>query len=209
MSDAVAYADALKRQPMQARSARRIEALRDAAAELLRDREPETITVRDLAARAGVPTGTLYQFFDDKDAVLQALAVRFLAAMPGVMDDALASGRDEWTATIDGVVDAYAAMIREHPAIRRLWLSGTLDGATRRLERETDATLASSLGALLRKQAGTGRGTPAQWRALVALVDGLLHHAFTEDPDGDPIVLRETRRAARAYAGAVLGVTAG
>jgi hypothetical protein len=42
-------------------------------------------------------------------------------------------------------------------------------------------------------------------RALVALIDGLLHHAFTEDPAGDATVLRETRRAARAYAGAVLG----
>ena len=205
MSDALAYAHALKRQPAQARSARRIEALLDAAAELLRDHEPEEITVRDLAAQAGVPTGTLYQFFEDKDAVLQALAVRFLAAMPGVMDDALASGRGGWPETIDRVVDAYAAMIREHPAIRRLWLSGALDGATRSLERETDATLASRLGALLREQAGTRRGTPAQWRALIALIDGLLHHAFTEDPDGDATVLRETRRAARAYAGAVLG----
>jgi AcrR family transcriptional regulator len=202
----VAYAHALKRRPTQERSARRIEALLDAAAELLRDHEPDAITVRDLAAKAGVPTGTLYQFFENKDAVLQALAVRFLAAMPGVMDDVLASRRGAWTDTIDGVVDGYAAMIREHPAIRRLWLSGTLDAATRRIERETDATLAGSLGALVREQAGTRRGTPAQWRALIALIDGLLHLAFTEDPSGDVIVLRETRRAARAYTAAILGV---
>jgi len=208
VSDTVAYAHVLKRPPAQARSARRIEALLDAAADLLRDQEPEAITVRALAERAGVPTGTLYQFFEDKDAVLQALAVRFLAAMPAVMDRALAAGGGGWPDTVDRVVDAYADMIREHPAIRRLWLSGTLDGATRRLERETDATLATRLGALLRAQAGTRRGTPAQWRALVALIDGLLHHAFTEDPDGDATVLRETRRAARAYAGAVLGTTA-
>ena len=93
------------------------------------------------------------------------------------------------------MVDGYAAMVREHPAIRRLWLSGTLDAATRRLERETDATIATRLGALLREQAGTRRGTPEQWRTLVALIDGLLRHAFTEDPDGDP------RRAARGAPG--------
>ena len=57
VSDPAAYAHILKRRPAQARSARRIEALLDAAAELLRDREPEAITVRDLAAAAGVPTG--------------------------------------------------------------------------------------------------------------------------------------------------------
>ena len=108
-------------------------------------------------------------------------------------------------ATVDRVVDAYADMIREHPAIRRLWLSGLLDTATRRVERETDATIAARLGALLRDQAGTRRGTAEQWRTLVALIDGLLRHAFTDDPAGDPAALREARRAARAYAASVLG----
>ena len=103
------------------------------------------------------------------------------------------------------MVDGYATMIREHPAIRRLWLSGTLDAATRRVERETDATIATRLGALLREQAGTRRGSAAQWRTLVALIDGLLRLAFTDDPEGDPVALREARRAARAYAGEVLG----
>jgi len=208
VSDPLPYAHLLKHLPAQARSARRIEALLDAAAELLRDREPEAITVRDLAAAAGVPTGTLYQFFEDKDAVLQALAVRFLAAMPGVLDASVAAAGRDWSATIGRVIDDYAAMIREHQAIRRLWLSGTLDAATRRVERETDATIASSLGALLREQAGTRRGTPEQWRTLVAMIDGLLVHAFTDDPGGDPVRLREARRAARAYAADVLGTTA-
>ena len=35
--------------------------------------QPGDISVRDLAAAAGGPTGTLYQCFEDKDAVLQAL----------------------------------------------------------------------------------------------------------------------------------------
>ena len=204
MSSPAPYAPILKRRPAQARSARHIEALLDAAADLLRDRQPEAITVRDLAAAAGVPTGTIYQFFDDKDAVLQALAVRFLSEMPEVLDVAPASARDDWPGTVGAVVDGYAAMVREHPAIRRLWLSGTLDAATRRVERATDATIAARLGALLREQAGSRRGTAEQWRTLVALIDGLLRHAFAEDPGGDPTALREARRAARAYAGVVL-----
>lgn len=206
MSEPLPYAHLLKRQPTQERSARRIEAILDGAADLLRDHEVQDIAVRDLADAAGVPTGTLYQFFDDKDAVLQALAVRFLAAMPGVLDASLPPGRGDWERTIGHVIDGYAAVIREHPAIRRLWLSGTLDTATRQLERETDASIAASLGAVLREQAGSRRGTPEQWRSLVALINGLLVHAFTENPDGDRLALREARRAARAYAGAVLRV---
>lgn len=207
MNQPLVYAHVLKRQPAQDRSIARVEALLDAAAELLRDREPEAITVRDLAAGAGVPTGTLYQFFEDTDAVLQALAVRYLAAVPAVLDEALRPGGEDWSRTVGRVVDAYAAMIREHPAIRRLWLSGVLDAATRRLEQETDASLAVRLGGVLRAQAGTRRGTPQQWRTLAALINGLLQHAFSEHPAGDPAALREARRAARAYAGTVLGET--
>lgn len=206
MSDALAYAHLLKRRPVQARSAHRVEAILDAAARLLRDAEPGEITVRELAAAAGVPTGTLYQFFADKDAVLQALALRFLAAMPGVLEAALADDDGSWERTVELVVDGYAAMIREHPAIRRLWLSGALDAATRRRERETDGEIAAELGRRLAEQAGGRRGTPEQWGTLVALVDGLLRHAFAEDPAGDPQLLRELHRAARAYTAAVLRV---
>lgn len=204
MSAELPYGHLLKRRPSQARSRQRVEALLDAAADLLRDREPDEVTVRDLAAAAGVPTGTLYQFFDDKDVVLQALAARFLAAMPAVLDATLAPAGHDWSRTVGDVVDAYAAMVRAHPAIRRLWLSGALDAGTQRLERETDATLATRLGAALNAQAETRRGTPAQWRTLAALINGLLAHAFTEDPDGGATALREARRAARAYAGAIL-----
>lgn len=141
--------------------------------------------------------------------MLQALAVRFLASMPGVLDGVLAPGPGDWATTVDRVVDAYAAMIREHPAIRRLWLSGTLDAATRRIERETDSTIATRLGDVLQQQAGSAHGTDDQWQALVALIDGLLRHAFREDPDGDAVALREGRRAARAYVAVVLRLDPG
>lgn len=198
------YAHILRRTPSQDRSVQRVEAILDAAADLLHNRDPEQITVRELAHAAGVPTGTVYQFFADKDAVLQALAVRFVAGFPAVLDEATAMPGGTWNDTIERVVLAYAAAVRAHPAIRRLWLSGTLDAATRQIERETDATIAAALGAALQRQAASLRGTAAQWEVLVALINGLLVHAFTADPDGDEDILREAVRAADAYAGAIL-----
>lgn len=197
------YAPLLKHRPAQARSAQRVEAILDAAAELLESLEPEAITVRALADGAGVPTGTLYQFFDDRDTVMRSLALRFLAAMPDVLEPVLGSAKT-WQETVDQVVDAYASMIRRHPAIRRLWLSGTLDAATRAVERETDARIAARLGARLQEQAGSRQGDEHQWTTLVALIDGLLHLAFTSDALGDDAILTETKRAARAYAGDLL-----
>ena len=48
MTDPV-YLAILKRVPVQARSIRRVEAILDAAAELLRALEPDEVTIRDLA----------------------------------------------------------------------------------------------------------------------------------------------------------------
>ena len=202
------YAHVLKRRPAQERSARRVEALLDAAAELLRDREPEALTVRDLAATAGVPTGTLYQFFADKDAVLQALALRFLAGMPEVLDAALPAGGGRWPDTVDRVVDAYATLVAAIPrsapyGCRAPWTPPPGASSARRTRRSPRVSAPGCA-----RSAGTRRGTPAQWRDAVALIDGLLRHAFADDPAGDPAALREARRAARAYAGAVLGAVA-
>jgi AcrR family transcriptional regulator len=205
VSGPAAYAHLLKRVPGQNRSVRRVDAILDAAADLLRDREPDEIAMRELADAAGVPTGTIYQFFADKQAVLQALALRFNAAMPEVLESGPARAGD-WASVIDHVVDGYAAMFRRHPAIRALWLTGALDAATRRAEVATDATIAQRLGDLLTDRTPGATGSRPEWRTLVALIDGLLRHAFAEDPGGDETALREARRAARAYAGVVLGV---
>ena len=171
---------------------------------MLREQQPEAIGIRELAVQAGVPTGTLYQFFADKDAVFQALAIRFLAGMPTVLDDALGTPDDDWPTTVDRIIDGYAEMIREHPAIRQLWLSGALDAATQQLERATDATIAARIGTAITTQAGSSGGSAVQWQTLVALIHGLLRHAFADEPKGDAEALRETQLAARAYVTTVL-----
>ena len=93
-------------------------------------------------------------------------------------------------------------MVREHPAIRRLWLSGALDAATG--ASSAPPTRRSPSGSRALVAAGGGpRPTALQSRTLVALIDGLLRHAFSEHPDGDPQILREACRAARAYVAAL------
>lgn len=205
MTDPLPYQAILKRVPSQARSAERVETLLDAAAALLHERDPGDITVRDLAAAAAVPTGTLYQFFDDTDAVLQALALRYLAGSRATLEAALEPSDGDWPEVVDRVIDGYAAMIRVDPAIRRLWLSGTLGAATRRAGVDSDHDTAARLAAALRRRSGSRRGSPAQWLVLVTLANALLRHAFTLDPAGDALALREARRATRCYAAAILG----
>ena len=150
-----------------------------------------------------MPIGTIYQFFEDKDALFQALARLYIDAMPTVIDEAFERTAATWSAAVDRIVDAYAQMIRERPALRSLWLSGSLSEATRRLEAESDLSISRRIAVALTAY-GSRKGSAAQWSSLVALIDGLLHLAFRDDPAGDPEILRETRRAARAYAAKVI-----
>lgn len=71
--------------PTQERGTRRVEAILDAAAELITEVGVEGITVQSLAERADTSKGSLYHFFPDVPAVLRALADRHRAALDVIL----------------------------------------------------------------------------------------------------------------------------
>lgn len=68
-----------RRVPRQARARATASFVLDAAAQVFAERG-YAATTNEIAARAGVSIGSLYQYFADKDALLVALAERHLAA---------------------------------------------------------------------------------------------------------------------------------
>jgi AcrR family transcriptional regulator len=68
----------LRNRPRQARSAARVELLLDVAEAVFEEVGYDAATTNLVAARAGVPVGTLYRWFPDKGALAEALADRYL-----------------------------------------------------------------------------------------------------------------------------------
>lgn len=68
-----------RKSPVQARSAASVEALLDATIQVLLNVGKERLTTTKVALRAGVSVGTLYQYFPNKSALLQASLKRHLA----------------------------------------------------------------------------------------------------------------------------------
>ena len=68
----------MRRQPKQARSQERVKQILDVAEQLFLEVGYDSTTTRAIAARANVSVGSLYQFFPDKEAILKALAIRYL-----------------------------------------------------------------------------------------------------------------------------------
>jgi AcrR family transcriptional regulator len=68
----------MRRQPRQARSQERVKQILDVAEQMFIAEGYDAATTNAIAVRAGVPIGSLYQFFPDKGAIVQALAVRYM-----------------------------------------------------------------------------------------------------------------------------------
>jgi AcrR family transcriptional regulator len=66
----------LRKKPTQSRSAKTVEAILEGAARILEARGLEGYTTNEVAARAGVSIGSLYQYFPSKDAITLALVER-------------------------------------------------------------------------------------------------------------------------------------
>ena len=80
-----------RRKPLQARSRESVDAIVDASAQVLEHHGYAAATTNRIAERAGVSVGTLYQYFNNKDEIFDALIEREAAsyldalarAMPG------------------------------------------------------------------------------------------------------------------------------
>ena len=79
----------LRRQPVQQRSAKRVEQMLDASAALIDELGYDALTTTLIAKRAGVAVGSLYQFFPDKRAVVQALTQRNLERFVAAVNERL------------------------------------------------------------------------------------------------------------------------
>ena len=65
-----------RKTPVQARSAASVDAILEATIQVLLSEGKERLTTTKVAARAGVSVGTLYQYFPNKSALLQAVLKR-------------------------------------------------------------------------------------------------------------------------------------
>lgn len=210
-------ADGLRRVPVQQRSTVRLARILDACAELLDETGYERLSTRAVAARAGVPIGSVYRFFGNKRAMADALARRNLDRYAERVTERLAplDARD-WRGAIDAVLDEYLAMRRTVPGFGRVDFGAQLPLGTRVVapagsagspgapadpEADPGLRVVGRLTGLLAAHLGRAPTEELHRTVLVAVeaTDALLQLAFRRDPAGDPGIVAETRELLRAY----------
>jgi AcrR family transcriptional regulator len=192
--------DVARRLPKQDRALHKIDLIFEATMRLLDSVEIVNLTTNAIAAKAGISIGTLYQYFDDKGAILDALSNRELkmlgAKVIAAMDQVVRRSPQERLRLLVGAVfETYGGRRRVHRLLlehaltyrRGTRLNPLYAALTEELAREGRAgprltsaeafVLTQAIGGVLR--AVVASGYPAARRqeiedALVRLVMGFV-----------------------------------
>ncbi|HEU5334202.1 MAG TPA: TetR/AcrR family transcriptional regulator [Actinocrinis sp.] len=205
-------AGSVRRRPVQRRSVERFERMLDACAELLDDAGYDAMTTSEVARRAGVPIGTLYQFFDGKQALARALAERNLDAFLDRLHARFAaSPARDWADAASAVVAEFVVMKRTVPGFAAIDFGDARAGKLFLLDDERQVENNQIVAQRLKQLALADLGLPDDPgldRVLLVAVeaaDGVLRLAFRFGPDGDPDLIAEAEALVRGYLTARLG----
>ena len=100
---------ALRRKPSQRRSQDRVERILAAAVALIEAQGSDSMRMSEVAARAGISIGSLYQYFPDKSAIIRTLAERANAECRICIEEGLAGATD-----IEDLCEAFADLFDEY-----------------------------------------------------------------------------------------------
>ncbi len=180
-----------RRTPVQDRSRTTVAIILEAAAQVF-SAHGYAATTNQIAARAGVSIGTLYQYFADKDALLVSLAERHVEEAREQLGDALAAAVEETGPDGDRATLVRAtvetAVALNHPddlhtllyttAPRTPELVATLDGLR--------DDLAAAVAVLLQSDGVPSEDARRRGHALVVAIDACIHeHVLAADSEED------------------------
>ncbi len=198
------------RQATQARSQEKMDRVLAATNDLLVTAGPSAITTTSVAAHAGVSVGWLYNFFDDREALLEEVLIQGLVDLDQRFDEAgFSLAGPDWRTTAAAGIDALIDFVltgTRMAGFRVLWFSSEFSGRMVQVNRAHDDALAAYLcdGVTALRPDAPDIPLYLMAQSFIGVLDKGFDIAFRTDPDGDEAALAELRRAALAYLEAFL-----
>ena len=202
MNDISDLESSLRNVPIQARSQARVRRVLDAADRLMAEEGPAAFTTTRLARAAGMPVGSLYRYFPDKMAIVEALALRYWSDFEDLVAGvAETDGRDPLDDPAAAIVEALAAGFRARPGFRALWYGGLRTERVRDVTRPTRSAIGRSIERILAQHwpDASRENRVTVTKMVVIAGDGLLREAFRVDPNVDTVLLAESKLMLEAY----------
>lgn len=193
----------MRRRPQQDRGQRRVEKILDAAAEVIAEVGVDGATTNAIAARAETSVGSLYQFFPNKEAIVEALAARYVEQLQALkiatFDDV--DPHMPLTRLIEVTVCPMAAFHDQNPAYQHVYHATNRPNRPYRGDVELKEAIIGRVAQLI------GTRNPAIPQAevrLYARVTCEMVHAISSEmvratPEDRPLLLRELQNVMVRY----------
>jgi AcrR family transcriptional regulator len=191
--------NSVARAPKRLRGQQRVAELLQAGSAVFAEKGYEAATMTEIAARAGAPIGSLYQFFPTKDALADTLIERYIALVQAEFELLLSRVADLGT---DALVESLFTVLRSNPRERAAALplaEARMDEHTRRSKFRN--VLRKRIAEILRER--DSHLSSGQARDMAIVVLQLMKAAGTlSDEDtlpGRAAALRDLRELAALY----------
>jgi AcrR family transcriptional regulator len=187
---------ALRNEPVQARSTARLTALLDAAAAVVDEIGFERLTTAMVAERAGASIGTVYRYFPDRIALLQALGARNLERVLTRVGDEVANPKhSDWHSALNAGITVLIDAYRNEAGFRGLRVGDVIDLRPAPVERTYNSIVADRMLNVLIARFGTSDTAELrfQFEAAFEVSDALASRAFARDKRGDEAFLVVSR----------------
>lgn len=189
------------RKPQRKRGIIRFEQLLNATEALLVEAPDSDISLSLVADRAQVPLPSIYHFFQNKDAILVALARRHHANLSAMGRTPLSPPPQSWQDIVRRRQRSGVAYLNSHPSALRLFMGAGVSVEVRNLDLKGNASLADLRSAEFQHWFDCGNIPDLTQRLAISIgiMDGIWaiswsqHRFITED------FLTESMRAAITY----------
>jgi AcrR family transcriptional regulator len=154
-----------------------------------------------VAERAGASIGTVYRYFPDRIAVLQALGARNLDRVLSTVTEEITDARHtNWAEALGSAFGVLEQAFRSEPGFRSLRVGDVIDLRPAPNDRTYNSVVAESMLDSLSRRFGltVDDETRFVFEAAVELSDGLAARAFSRDAAGEGKFLEVARDSTMA-----------
>lgn len=190
-----------RRKPKQARSLERVNRILDVAEEIFVEKGYAAATTKAIAAKAKVPIGSLYQFFPDKEAILQALAERYSDLLFSYFQsfDTPEMAQISLGDYVDKVTDRVEQFFSQHPGYYAVFME--VQARMPEVNNADDARLIQTVAKFLPKRDASLN--PEDYEAiafvLIKAMGNLMWLSLGQTPDFRQRLVKESKRLTLIY----------
>ena len=184
--------------PSQKRSRERYELILATAAGIIAEKGSESFKMSDIVERAGVPHGSLYQYFADKVAIIGTLAERSNLEGRACVEAELANvnNQKELHSALLRITDGYYQMFVNEPLMKDIWHATQSDRKLQKLESDDMNALARILANVIQrlKPGCDAHQVLASSSLIMHLIAAAVRHAISIEPDDGEMTLDAFKR---------------